>query len=132
MPNSRVNVSVQMKGQIFNAAASKASAARMVVQINDALAQEGVDRVKVRLRQVLQHPTGYYQSRITVDRRATYRGITDGGVVYGGWLEGVSSRNKTTRFKGYRTFRIVMQDLNKDKIKLAQPLVTKFVSEMNG
>lgn len=131
MPNSRVNVTVKQKGAIFNAAGTKASASRMVVQINDALAQEGVDRVKARLRQVLQHPTGYYQSRITVDRRSTYRGITDGGVVYGGWLEGVSSRNKTTRFKGYRTFRIVQQELNKDKEKLAQPLVNKFISEIS-
>lgn len=130
MPNSRVNVSVKHKGQIFNAAATKASAARMVIHINEALAQEGVDRVKARLGHVLQHPTGYYRSRITVQKRSTYRGITDGGVIYGGWLEGVSSRNRTTRFKGYHTFRMVMQELNKDKTKLAQPLVNKFIGEI--
>jgi hypothetical protein len=27
------------------------------------------------------------------------------GPVYGPWLEGVGSRNATTRFKGYRAFR---------------------------
>jgi len=132
MPKSRVNVTVKHKGAIFNAAASKAAGGRMVVKINDALAQEGVNRVKVQLRKVLKHPTGYYQSKITVDRRSIYRGISDGGVVYGGWLEGVSSRNRTTRFKGYHTFRIVMQQLNKDKEKIAQPIVNKFISEMNG
>jgi len=31
--------------------------------------------------------------------------ITDGGVVYGPWLEGVGSRNEVTRFKGYSSFR---------------------------
>lgn len=132
MPDSRVNVTITHKGQIFNAAGTKAAAARMVIKINDAIAEEGVTRVKTRLNRVLQHPTGYYRSRIQVQRRSTYRGITDGGVIYGGWLEGVSSRNRTTRFKGYHTFREVMQQLNKDKVKIAQPLVTKFVNEMNG
>lgn len=132
MPNARVNVTVKQKGQIFNAASSKAAATRMVTQINETLAQEGVNRIKARLGHVLQHPTGYYRSRIRVDKRSTYRGITDGGVIYGGWLEGVSSRNRTTRFKGYHTFREVTQQLSKDKAKLAQPLVNKFIAEMNG
>lgn len=131
MPNFRMNVTVQQKGAIFNAAATKAHAARMVTNINDALAQEGVNRVKRRLGQVLQNPTGYYESQIQTDRRQTYRGVTDGGVSYGGWLEGVDSRNKTTRFKGYRTFRMVQQELAKDKERIAQPYVNKFIEEMN-
>lgn len=39
--------------------------------------------------------------------------IHDSGVVYGPWLEGTSSRNKTTRFKGYSSFRKVKQWLEK-------------------
>jgi len=35
-----------------------------------------------------------------------YQGIVvDSNVVYGPWLEGVSSRNQATRFKGYAIFR---------------------------
>ena|ERR1700748_2377532 len=132
MPKTRINVSIQQKGQIFSAAATKAAAARLVININDAIAQEGVNRVKQRLGQVLKHPTGYYESRIQVERRSVYRGISDGGVSYGGWLEGVDSRNKTTRFKGYHTFRDIKQGLDKDKEKLAQPFVNKFISEMGG
>lgn len=132
MPKARVNVRIRQKGAVFNAAQTKAAATRMVTSINDVIAQEGVRRVKSRLAQVLQNPTGYYESRIQADRRSQYRGISDGGVVYGGWLEGVDSRNKTTRFKGYRTFRIVMQELNRDKEKIAQPIVDQFVREMNS
>jgi hypothetical protein len=40
--------------------------------------------------------------------------IHDSGVVYGPWLEGTSSRNKTTRFRGYSSFRKVKQWLEKD------------------
>jgi hypothetical protein len=132
MPNFRVNVTVTQKGAIFNASATKAAATRMVTGINEAIAQEGVNRVKSRLGQVLQNPTGYYESRIQTKRGTTYRGVWDGGVIYGGWLEGVSSRNKTTRFKGYHVFRDIQQQLAKDKERIAQPLVTKFISEMNS
>lgn len=64
--------------------------------------------VQARLSQVLQHPTGRYQSTIHVVHTAdTY--VDGEGTVYGRWLEGVGSRNRTTRFKGYYTFRIVGQ-----------------------
>jgi hypothetical protein len=131
MPQFRVNVTIQQKGALFNTAASKAAAARMVTNINEALAKEGVNRVKHRLGQVLQNPTGYLESKIQTVKGSTYRGVSDGGVVYGGWIEGVDSRNKTTRFKGYRTFRTVQQTLARDKEQIAQPFVNKFVSEMN-
>lgn len=130
MPDFRVNIKIEQKGEIFNAAKVKAQAARTVVQINDALAQEGVTRIKARLGQVLQHPTGYYESQIEVDRRQSYRGLTDNKVVYGGWLEGVDSRNSTTRFKGYHTFRIVKQSLDQDKSMLAQPAVDEFTRRL--
>ena len=44
---------------------------------------------------------------------ATVGKIHDSGVVYGPWLEGTSSRNQTTRFKGYSSFRKVKQWLEK-------------------
>lgn len=131
MPAFRVNIKVDQKGAVFSASATKAAGQRMTTRINDSIAQEGVNRIQARLGQVLQNPTGYYSSRIQVDRRSQYRGITDGGVVYGGWLEGISSRNKTTRFKGYHTFRTVQQQLSKDTRALAQPLVNQYVQEMS-
>lgn len=131
MPSFRVNMKVDQRGPIFNAAVSRAAANRMIVNINDAIAEEGVQRVKAHLHAVLKNPTGYYESQITVDRRVIYRGVTDNNVVYGGWLEGNSSRNKTTRFKGYHTFRIVKQTLDKDSVQIAKPYVERYVREMN-
>lgn len=132
MPQVRVNVKMETKGAIFNAAKSKAAASRMIIGINETIAQEGVDRVRARLSQVLRSPSGYYQSQIAVQRRQIYRGYWDNNVVYGGWLEGTSSRNASTRFKGYHTFRLVKQTLDNDAVGLAQPFVTRFVNEMNG
>ena len=132
MPRFRVNIKTQQKGALFEKSKSKAEAQRMVIAINEALAIEGVNRVLARLSGSLKNPTGYYESNIAVERRSTYRGITDSGVPYGGWLEGVDSRNKTTRFKGYHSFRIVRDSLNRDKERIAQPMVDQFIQEMNN
>lgn len=132
MPQFRFNMNVTQRGALFEAGRTKAAAQRMTIAINDAIAQEGVSRIKRRLGQVLQHPTGFYESNIQVERRAVYRGVSDNGVVYGGWLEGVDPRNRTTRFKGYRTFRLIKQELQQDAANLAQPLVRAFVTEMNS
>ncbi len=130
MPKFRINVIVEQKSEIFNAAHTQAAARRALVIANDALAEEAVNRIHHRLRQVLQNPTGYYQSRIVVDRRQTYRGVSDSGVIYGGWLEGISSRNRTTRFKGYHTFRLIKQELRRDKAKIARPAIKYLIGEL--
>ena len=131
MPQIRLNISTEMKGVIFNSAKTKAAAKRLVIDLNDKLASEGVRRIKAHLGQVLRNPTGYYESQIDVQRRAVYRGVWDQNCVYGGWLEGVDPRNRTTRFKGYYTFMIISRTLQQDKDKLTQPIVDKFIAEMN-
>jgi hypothetical protein len=74
-------------------------------QVGYKVATFAEDQIQARLRQVLQHPTGYYQSRISVERAGSGYRVNDGGVIYGPWLEGTGSRNATTSFKGYATFR---------------------------
>jgi hypothetical protein len=79
-------------------------------------AEIGADWVDERLNSVLRKQTPYY--RLQVAARKTPPGwvITDGGVVYGPWLEGVSRRNQTTRFKGYRTFRTIAQRMARESV----------------
>jgi hypothetical protein len=132
MPQWRVNMKMDQRGPIFDVAASKRAAKRMIVDVNDAIAVHGVKLVRAHLKRVLQNPTGYYESRIAVERREIHRGVWDQRVAYGGWLEGVDSRNRTTRFKGYRTFRIVKQQLDNESRRIAQPIVDRFVTQMNG
>jgi hypothetical protein len=104
----------------------------MIIQVNEAIAQEGVDRVRARLKNVLRNPTGFYESQIAVQKREIYRGVWDSNVIYGGWLEGVSSLNASSRFPGYFTFRKVRQELNQDKDKIAAPVIAEFVRALGG
>ena len=59
--------------------------------------------------------------------------IDDGGVVYGPWLEGTSTRNATTRFRGYGSFRRTAQWLNDTrKPAVIQRWITQAITELNG
>lgn len=108
-----MEVVVNTAGPIFAGTASP-----MVTRYTQAGVQELADwadgEVHRVLGQVLRNPTGYYESQVTVNRVSGDNiAITDGGVVYGPWLEGISSRNAATRFKGYATFRRVAERVEK-------------------
>jgi len=96
------------------------------------LATLGASMVRTNLNSVLRKQTPYY--RLQVQPRPEPPGwkITDGGVIYGPWLEGTGSRNRTTRFKGYSTFRRTVQQINARAENVGQPVVARFVNTMNS
>jgi hypothetical protein len=51
-------------------------------------------------------------------------------VIYGPWLEGVGSRNRTTRFKGYFTFRRTAQQLKSRSTAVANGVLRRYLSRM--
>jgi hypothetical protein len=46
------------------------------------------------------------------------------------WIEGIGSRNRTTRFKGYHTFRMTGQTLRRQLPQIIAPHVRSMVSEL--
>ena len=126
-----LTATVEATGPLFDGSASQI-VDNAVEAGRDAVAQEGVDMVRARLGSVLRHPTGRYESRIVVDRAVEDRPvITDGGIVYGPWLEGTSGRNDRSRFKGYRTFRIVAQELEQAAAAVAESAVGAVLEELS-
>lgn len=91
----------------------------------------GKQLVKEQLRTALKHPTGHYESQIEVERVQNDFMVTDGNVIYGAWLEGVGSRNKATRFKGYATFRKVKQVLEGNAGEIAEETLQKYIGRMS-
>ena len=77
-----------------------------------------------------QASTGHYRRSIHAVASHLHGLITDSGVVYGSWLEGLSSRNDVTRFKGYSSFRRVAQTLEKDTDKVLKAHVDRAVAEL--
>lgn len=77
--------------------------------VEEKMAEDIKSDVLAMLGEVLQHPTGYYESHITVeDDGPMGKIVTDGNVIYGAWLEGIGSKNApVTKFEGYHTFETV-------------------------
>ena len=79
-----------------------------------------------------QASTGHFRRNI-VARVSGLTGRIDGGnVVYGPWLEGVSPRNQTTRFKGYASFRRTAQWLQTKAQEVLKRHAEHAVRQLNG
>lgn len=102
-----INTRTDYNGPLFDHRAR-----RVFDDLRDELEEEAaeftLEHIQDTFHTHFKQPTGYYESNVVI--RPTASGVTvwDGGwagPVYGPWLEGVGSRNATTRFKGYRAFR---------------------------
>lgn len=141
MPNV---ITVTTKGPLFDGRAPE-----MVRQEGRAIVQELVELGEQRLDLMLRpRPAGVYLSVAEAQKGKASTGnyrrnvhgmvrdlnglITDGGVIYGPWLEGVGSRNATTRFKGYSSFRRTAQWLQEQVVKVANIRLDRLVGRLNG
>lgn len=125
-----VQIVVDRSGPMFNGIASSAMTG-FIEASERAVADRGYELVQNDLSQVLQNPTGHLQSQVNVRREADYSLINDGGIIYGPWIEGVGSRNKSTRFKGYFTYRRMSQKLQEEAGAIAERVLQPFIRRMN-
>ncbi len=95
------------------------------------VAQAGVGIVRSELRAVLRHPTGYYSGHIATAHDSAGWQVTDSGVIYGPWLAGTGSRNRTTRFKGYAHWRRSLQRLDKLAGQVAERILPDFLRRLS-
>ncbi len=98
------------------------------------VAEAGRDELRKRATSKPRHPTGATAGAIVVRDFAKGRTIiTDyPEVLYGPWLEGVSSRNQSTRFPGYRMFKLTRGRLRKRCGELVQGLLDRAVADLGG
>lgn len=83
-------------------------------------AELGRQMIRQHLGRVLRHPTGRYESGIVAEKVGENWRVSDSGIVYGPWLEGVSRRNARSRFKGYATFRKIGQELGREGVTILE------------
>lgn len=80
----------------------------------------------------IRHPTPYYETQVRMERAQSDVSVNDSGVVYGSWIEGTSSRNKTTRFKGYSAFRRATQRVQGQIFILADEPIQRALRRLDG
>src|SRR5690242_17676851 len=66
------------------------------------------------------------------DLTQTIFGEMKKGEVWWPWLEGTSSRNRTTRFKGYHTFRDTARGLDDEAGRVAEEKLAEYLPRMGG
>lgn len=122
---------IELRGPIFSPYADLI-VERHCYRMTEKVADVGDARVELLHRAHFKHPTPWYWNQVHARPRADYHVVTDGGIVYGPWLEGTGERNKTTRFKGYWSMRTTAQSLRTSLPVLVEPIVRDLVQELNG
>jgi hypothetical protein len=98
-----------------------------------AVGAQGLADWHQKLDQRLMDPTPYYETQLMVERQTPeIVWAHDRGVIYGPWLEGTSSRNRTTKFKGYTSKRQTEQELQRKVPTIVQPYVEQLIHRLDG
>lgn len=125
-------VAIVLSGPLFRAGASLVVRQMGRKTVADLVAF-GEREVKLQLYPGHGLITGNYRRNINGQILANGNGLVhDNNVVYGPWLEGVSRRNKQTRFKGYQMFRNAQQKVNRRKNGILKKRVGEGVRKLNG
>jgi hypothetical protein len=126
----KMRIDVDSRGPVFDGRAQLA-AHDFAKDLDDKVAEDARRRVLENLGRSIRHPTGYYQSQVRAEARGSLtQVVTDGGVVYGPWLEGTGSRNSTTRFKGYASFRRAQQETESSADRTAKQMLPRYIDRM--
>lgn len=127
------DIEISATGPLFRAA-ERAGITREFVReaVDDITAQAYAD-VMGNLNASIRHPTPYYETQVTNERVSEdSRRVHDRGVIYGPWLEGTGSRNRTTRFRGYASFRRARQSVQARVPELVSAALARCVDRLGG
>lgn len=105
--------------------------------MEEQVAEYGVDMIRNRYRAVFRYryPSKHKGKASGAVRNRMSNGhqqLVAGNIVYGAWLEGTGSRNASTRFKGYQTFRLVSQQLQQRAVGMAEVILGPYLRKLNG
>jgi hypothetical protein len=148
----KTGIDIKLEGPLFDTIKSEKIMRQAVKNTVDNLIEIGEQKLDKTLRprpggvylsiqeaQKGKASTGNYRRNVHGEVKrgmgtAAYVGkIHDSDVVYGPWLEGTSSRNKTTRFKGYQSFRKTQDWIEKTQArKILKKHVDRLTRRMNG
>lgn len=128
-----VTFDVSLHGPLFHGLPPSAVIVDVLHGSVQELVNEGEKAVDAQLYSGHGLLTGHYKRSIHGEMASTLHGkVHDSLVIYGPWLEGVGSRNATTRFKGYAMFRNARQKVEQMKLEILKKWIGKAVERLGG
>ena len=94
------------------------------------LGDRAVYLVQDAMSRSIRHRTGHLERAVRSTMRQGSLVVTADSVVYSAWIEGVSSRNKSSRFKGYANFRKATHRLQQEAGNLADDTIRVELSRL--
>ena len=126
-----MDVTITARGPMFEDGRAKAVIDAALHDAQQDVGSQGLANWQMLLDASIRHPTGYYESQVTVQRIAADVVVHDRGIVYGPWLEGVGSRNSpVTRFPGYFSLRRATQQLRGQVGALVERVFRRHLEEL--
>lgn len=122
---------IEARGPLFDGRAEKA-AADAAADMEKSVATLGASMIRSVMDRTFKKQTPYY--RLKNVATPTFPGwkIHDQKVIYGYWLEGIGSRNKTTRFKGYAIYRRTIVRIRAMAKVVAPSVLARYMGRMGG
>lgn len=124
------DIDIGLSGPVLDGRADAMAVAYCDEVERDIAAQAYAD-VMTNLNFSIKHPTPYYETQITTQKLQGSRVVHDRDIVYGPWLEGTSERNRTTRFKGYASFRRARQSLETKIPRIVHYRTEQFIARIS-
>lgn len=123
---------VTVSGPFFRADADRV-VDDYVDRVAERVADVGDARVEILHRAFFRHPTPFYWNQVHAEKRGDRHWVvTDGGIIYGHWLEGTGSMNSPrTRFPGYFSFRTTAASLRGNMSTIVEPVIRDLVRKLN-
>lgn len=121
-----------LTGPMFNGGAI-AALVEYTAWAEEDVAQQAMADWHTYLNESLQHPSGYYESTISMEAADSGAVVHDDGVIYNFWLEGIGRRNAPrTRFEGYHSARQAAELASERVGELINPIPSEFLVRMGG
>jgi hypothetical protein len=100
------------------------------------LGDEAVDLLRAFPMNKSGRATGAFRETLRAVRRSPTQVSVTGpqikGVAWSSWLEGTSSRNESTKFRGYHLFRAARLALDKTAPGIGQQVLDELMPELGG
>ncbi len=126
---------IDVTGPLFDGRATKALT-ESTEAMSQAVAVAGQRHIRTigasQFRYEKAPPTHFFVNHVEVDQTSDGHIVHADQVIYGPWLEGTSSRNQTTRFKGYNLFRKAKQDIEARLREIMGPEFDRLIGQLNG